>query len=254
MYNLVVGLALGGLFFNMLSVLIRLISKKFREDLAEIFLAITLFGLMWFIFIYLMVITQYIQYIPNLYNKGIPIYYLTAPCLYFYVRFKLYPSQVLPRYWFLHLIPFLFGLIDIIPYMLTGPEEKQAFMVLLTQNASLGFKHEYGFVNQQWHYVLKLSLAIIYLMAQWRLLFMADATAYPYPPRLRFTLYFYTLFFSLFTLLRLGIVLNILFNRPQAMYILKDVDQLFWPSGLYLLFGMWLFLTSIKYVYKQKQI
>lgn len=240
MYNLVVGFAAGGILFSFICILLRLIDKRLHRNLAEVLLAVALFSLMWFVFIYLMVITGYIQYIPNLYNKGIPLYYLTAPCLYFYVRLKLYPAQGLPRYWFLHLLPFFFGLIDILPYMLISYEEKQAFVLRLAQNPSLGFRHEYGFVNQQWHYVLKQLLSILYLMAQWRLLFMADATAHPYAPRLRFMLYFYTLFFSLFTLLRLGMVLNILLNKPQAIYILQDLNQLCWISGFYLLFSIWI--------------
>ena len=146
----------------------------------------------------------------------------------------------IPRYWLLHALPFLFGLVDIIPYMLTSMSEKQAFMLKLTQNISLGFEHRYGFINQQWHYILKLTLAVIYLFAQWRLLFMADAMGHAYSRGMRFNLYGYTLIFSLFTLLKVGMLFNILFNRQQASYILMDPGKLFWISVLYLLVGIWL--------------
>jgi len=239
-YDLVIGFAAGGILFSFLAIIIRLVDHRLRSDLAEILLSVALFSLMWFAFIYLMIVTRYIQYIPNLYNKGIPLYYLIAPCSYYYVRLKLYPLAKVSKRWLVHAIPFLFGLIDIVPYMVISMAEKQAFMSRLVSDVSLGYKHDYGFINQQWHYVIKLALAAIYLFSQWQLLFMADATAHSYGRKLRFSLYGYTVIFSLFMLVQLGMVFNIVFNRQQASYILMDFDKLFWVSLLYLLVGIWL--------------
>lgn len=240
MYDAVIGFAISGILFSLLAILIRVIDPRMRRDRAEILLSIALFAIMWFTFIYLMIVTQYIRYVPYLYNKGIPLYYLIAPCSYFYVWLKLHPVAKMPRSWLLHAIPFVFGLIDIIPYMLISTEEKKTFLADLVQHISLGFEHNYGFIDQKWHYLLKLTLAIFYLLAQWRLLFMADATSHHYRSGQRFSLYGYTLLFSLFILFQWGMVFNVLFNRKQAAYILADFDQLFWISLLYLLFSVWL--------------
>jgi len=253
MYNLVIGFAGGGIFFSFLAIVIRLIDGRLRRDLAEILLAIGLFSLMWFVFIYLMVVTRYIQFIPNFYNKGIPLYYLIAPCSYLYVRLKLHPTSRLPQGWLLHTLPFWLGLIDIVPYMLTPMAEKQAFMARLAENISLGFEHGFGFIDQQWHYILKLTLGVIYLFAQWRLLFMADATGHAYSRGLRPALYGYTLIFSLFTLLNVGVVFNILFNRQQSSYILMDPEKLFWISLLYLLVGVWLCIDPYTRIRNRRQ-
>lgn len=239
-HHAVVGFAISGILFSLLAIFIRIIDTRMRRDWAEILLSIALFSLMWFVFIYLMILTKYITHIPNLYNKGIPLYYLIAPCSYFYVRIKLYPVVNVPGYWLLHAIPFVFGLIDIIPYLLVSEVEKQAFLADLVEHINLGFEHSYGFIDQKWHYIFKLALAVLYMLAQWRLLFMADATSYRYTPGLRFSLYSYTLIFSLFVLIQLGMIFNILFNRRQAAYILLDYNQLFWISLLYLLFSLWL--------------
>lgn len=250
MYNVVIGFSIAGIGFSLLAILIRFIDRRLRSDFAEILLSIALFAIMWFVFIYLMVVSRYIPNLPNLYNKGIPLYYLIAPCFYLYVRLKLYPTSKMPTSWLLHALPFFFGLIDTIPYILMSTAEKQAFLADLVQHVDLTFEHDYGFIHQQWHYILKLTLSLIYLLAQWRLLFMADATGHHYAPGLRFTLYGFTLLCSLFTLMQISMVLNMVFNRQQAAYILLDFGQLFWISGLYLLFSIWLctgpYLTRLR--------
>ncbi len=239
MNSLVIIFAAVGLVFSALGIVLRLIDRRRRRDYAEIALSIALFAIMWYAFIYMMILTGYIKHIPNLYNKGIPIYYLTAPCTYFYIRIKLYPAKKLPRYWYFHALPFLFGLIDIIPYALASDAEKQALMAQLVERMRTGFEHGYGFINQQWHYVIRLSLAFIYLLAQWRLLFMADTDEMG-TPKLIFSLYSLTIIYSLFIAFQLSMILNILFNRIQASFILKDAHQLIWVSGLYLLFSIWI--------------
>ena len=238
-HHAVVGFAISGILFSLLAIFIRIIDTRMRRDWAEILLSIALFSLMWFVFIYLMILTKYITHIPNLYNKGIPLYYLIAPCMFFYVKLRLRQIHKLPRYWYLHLAPFVFGLVDIMPYALTSSAEKQALMVRLVTNIRTGFEHEYGFINQQWHYIIRLLLAFAYLLAQWRALFMADTEDGVISRRLLFSLYTLTIIYSLFIAIQVGMVMNILFNQLQASYILRDADQLIWIGGLYLLFSLW---------------
>jgi len=235
----VIVFAVAGVSFSALGIILRIIDRKWRQDKAELFFSVALFAIMWYAFIYMMILTGYVARIPNLYNKGIPLYYLIAPCLYFYVRIKLQKRYKLPRYWYLHLLPFVVGLIDIMPYALASAAEKQALMERLVTNMRTGFEHEYGFIDQQWHYVARLSLAFIYLLAQWRLLFMVDTDEDGVAKRFLFSFYVLTVIYSLFIAVQVSMVLNILFNRIQASYILKDAHQLIWISGLYFLFSLW---------------
>jgi len=239
MDRLVIIFATMGIAFSALGIVLRLTDKHHRRDIAELLLSVALFAIMWYAFIYMMVLTGHIRYIPNLYNKGIPLYYLIAPCAYFFVRIKLDPTKKLPRYWYLHLLPFLFGLVDIIPYALASASDKQALMERLVENIRVGFEHRYGFIDQQWHYIVRLSLAFVYLLAQWQLLFMVDLEETRLSRRLLVSLYWLSIIYSLFIAFQLSMVLNILFNRIQASYILKDAGQLIWLSGLYLLFSIW---------------
>lgn len=240
MQSLVNLFAISGIAFSALGILLRLFDRQLRRNLADILLNVAIFAIMWYAFIYLMILTGYIRHIPNLYNKGIPLYYLVAPCAYFYTRLKLYPAETMPRYWYLHAIPFLLGLIDIMPYAWASYAEKQALMERLVADMRVGFEHEYGFIHQQWHYVAKLFLAFLYLMAQWRLLFMVDIGETDVSAKLLFSLYLLTILYSLFVAIQVSMVLNILFNKVQASYILKDAGQLVWISGLYLLFSIWI--------------
>jgi len=237
METLVIIFAIAGVSFSALGIILRIANRKRKQDKAEPFLSVALFAIMWYAFIYMMILTGYVIHIPNLYNKGIPLYYLIAPCMYFYVRIKTQRRYRQPRYWYLHLLPFVLGLIDIMPYALASGTEKQELMMRLVTNMRVGFEHGYGFIDQQWHYVIRLLLAFIYLLAQWRLLFMAELEELA--KSLLASLYALTIIYSLFIAVQVSMILNILFNRIQASYILKDAHQLIWVSGLYLLFSLW---------------
>ena len=239
MDRLIIVFGIAGIALSGVGIVLRIIDYRRRRDLAELLLSVALFAIMWYAFIYIMVLTGYVTRIPNLYNKGIPLYYLIAPCAYFYVRLKLEQTSRLPRRWYVHLVPFAAGLVDIMPYALASSAEKEALMVLLATNMRMGFEHEYGFIDQQWHYVARLLLAFVYLLAQWRLLFLADIEEEGLSKRRIVSLYIWSLFYSLFIAVQVGMVLNILFNQVQASYILKDAQHLIWVSGLYLLISIW---------------
>src|SRR5690606_5228580 len=113
----------------------------------------------------------------------------------------------------------------------------QELMGRLVTNMRMGFEHGYGFIDQQWHYVIRLSLAVVYLLAQWRLLFMAELEEVS--KSLLVSLFALTIIYSRFIAVQVSMILNILFERVQASYILKDAHQLIWVSGLYLLFSLW---------------
>jgi len=237
---LVVVFTVIGILLSALGISFRLFPRNGRYDLAELLLGIALFAIMWQVFIHLMILTRQIVHIPNLYNKGIPLYYLVAPAFYFFVRMRLQHVSRLPRYWYLHLIPFLFGLVDILPYVFVANAEKIAFLERLIDDPRLGYQHLYGFVPQPCHYTLRLFLAFIYLIMQWGYLFKTDSTDGSVSSGMLKYLYFLTSFYTLFIAFQVGMFFNMLFNRAQAGYILIDVEQLIWLSALYLLLSFWI--------------
>lgn len=194
---------------------------------------------MWQVFIHLMIFTEQIVNVPSLYNKGIPLYYLVAPALYMYTRVKL--GEAIPKHWLIHLIPFILGLIDIMPYVFVDYAEKVSFLLRLVENPRLGYQHGYGFVPQQVHYICRLSLALVYLVVQWRMLFLVDRMAFDPPLPRQISLYVLNMLYTLFIAFQMGIVFNIFFNQVQAGYILLDASQLIWLGTFFFLLSLWSF-------------
>src|SRR5690606_22130717 len=198
MHSLVITFAIMGMVLSTLGIAFRVFNGNVRRDPAEVLLGIALFAIMWQVFVHLMILTQQIVKIPNFYNKGIPLYYLVAPAFHFFIRMRLQLDRKLPKYWYIHLIPFVFGLIDILPYVFVDNSEKVAFLKQLIIDPRLGYEHEYGFVHQEVHYILRLFLALIYLVMQWGALFMTDSTDSPVPSSTLKYLYFLTSLYTLF--------------------------------------------------------
>ncbi|TJY61347.1 hypothetical protein FAZ19_22270 [Sphingobacterium alkalisoli] len=174
-----------------------------------------------------------------MYNKGIPFYYLTAPCSYYYTLLLLYPGARISRYWYLHLIPFVFGLIDIIPYTLASAQEKAQLLALVVSDIKMGFRHSYGYIEQKWHYILRFGLSAVYLVAQWRLLYIYDPRENSrfqvrWPLAISFAV-----IYSLQILLQGTLVMTVLSNELQGTFLLRDINQVIWISLFFLLLTLW---------------
>ncbi|WP_293879739.1 MULTISPECIES: hypothetical protein [unclassified Sphingobacterium] len=232
---------LGGLFCasGLLFRLFRFI--KYRE-VGELLLCVGVMALIWHVLIYCMIYTGEIQYYPRIYNKGIPFYYLVGPCFYFYVWLKFTTNATLPKFWILHLLPFFFGLVDIIPYALAPVAEQKQLLKMLVEDIPLGFKHHYGFVDQQLHYMLRFALAIAYAIGQWRMYYISDAAS----KAVKREVLIFNCVYSTYLLLQCSMVLAIIFNSSQEAYILKSLDKLVWVSFCFLLFSLWFVVDGIK--------
>lgn len=232
---------IAGLALSLLAIVWHFAFAISRQSRKEMLLGIMATALFWHVFIYLLIFTGLIRIVPNLYNKGIPFYYLIAPCAYFFVLFSLFPRVRWSRYWWLHLIPFVLGAIDMIPYLVASAQEKKALLELIVYNMQMGVQHGYGYVDQKWHYIGKFLLAFIYLIAQWRLLYLHDDDLSPISVSAKRNIIGFNIVYSLQLLLQGGMVLSLLFNRTHSSFMMQDMDQLRWVSLVYLLFSCWLF-------------
>ncbi len=212
------------------------------KDRGQLLLCVGVLALIWHVLIYCMIYTGEIQYYPRIYNKGIPFYYLVGPCFYCYVWFKYSPSAVWPKYWIVHLLPFCFGLFDIIPYALAPVAQQKQLLKMLVEDIPLGFKHHYGFVDQQLHYILRFALAIVYAIGQWRMYYISDAVS----KVIKREVLIFNCVYSTYLLLQCSMVLAIIFNRSQEAYILKSLDKLVWVSFCFLLFSVWFIVDTVK--------
>jgi len=239
-----ISFALIGGVICLMGLILRVLLYKINKDQSNLLLCIGVMALIWHVFIYCMIYTGEIQFYPRIYNKGIPFYYLVAPCFYFYVRLKLQPSAPWPKYWGLHFLPFFFGLIDVIPYALIPTEQKKEFLKMLVEDIPMGLKHSFGFVDQKLHYILRFSLAIAYAIGQWRMLYITEGIKKEVKNEVKRFNNIYTAYL----LLQCSMVVAIIFNTVQEAYILKSLDKLIWVSFCYMLFSIWFIVDAVKKV------
>lgn len=232
-------------FFGLLFRLFRFFKYN---DKGQLLLCIGVMALIWHVLIYCMIYTGEIQNYPRIYNKGIPFYYLVSPCFYFYVWLKFNSSAIVPKFWMLHLVPFFFGLIDVIPYAVAPLAEQKKLLEMLVEDIPLGFKHHYGFIDQQLHYVLRFTLAIAYVIGQWRMYYIADSEV----KAVKREVLIFNCLYTFYLLLQCSMVVAIVFNRTQEAYILKSLDKLIWIGFCFFLFSLWFIadgIRSYKYEY-----
>lgn len=223
----------------LIGISLHLIKWRQHLHLAQKVLCIAVVGMTWHISIYTAIQTETIRQFPYLYNKGIPFYYLIAPCIYYYTLLTLYPKARIAKYWFIHLLPFFVGLIDVIPYALASRADQLALIDQVIADMRKGFSHSYGFIDQKWHYLLKYALAFIYLMAQWRLVFIYEPTGVLAGLKEKRSMLGFLLVYSIHFVFQGGMILNLVANESQSNYILQDTDQLIYVCLFYLIFSIW---------------
>lgn len=256
--NLAITLALTGVLLCVIGVVMRLVKLRKHNRTAECLICVSAAALLWHALVYVLIYTGLIREVPNLYNKGIPFYYLIAPATFFATQFTLFPNSKYPRFWWLHLLPFVLGIIDIIPYAIAPLVEKKALLENVVKDMKMGVLHQFGYINQKWHYILRFFLAFVYLMAQWRLIYVHDHRFSALAPSIKSYMIWYACFYSLHLLMQTSLVLSLLFNQLQSSFIMRDIDQLIWVSLFYFVFSLWIFLSALSkplgsYVYKNVQ-
>ena len=127
-------------YFAILTIILTLISTFFNSRvnkaifyLSGFLISVTIYGLAHYY--YFSGESLFIFSIINIHF--LPVYYLSGPMLFFYVRSTLKDNSQLSKIDFLHFIPFLIGLIYIIPYSFQSFEYKIAFSTRLLADDEL---------------------------------------------------------------------------------------------------------------------
>ncbi|MET0572850.1 MAG: hypothetical protein ABWZ79_15605, partial [Pedobacter agri] len=129
-----------GAIFIFFVVISQLIIYHDNKGYLNLLLAITILGIIWYGMIFLLTNSGNLKDYPMLYNKGLPLYYLMAPCLFLYFRGSLFPQHsAYQRVHLLHLTPALPALISIIPYNLLSRSEQRRVVEQIVNDISLLF-------------------------------------------------------------------------------------------------------------------
>lgn len=214
---------------------------------ANLLLTIAVFALAWYAMMYVLVISGIIRQVPDLYNKGIPLYYLIAPCCYLYLRFSLYPGREFARRELYHFLPALLAIADVLPYAFASREEKLQLLDQISTDASKTYQHSLSLIPQQCHYIFRLIQAVVYIFLQWHLLVRFPSWR-ERSQELRKWLYNFTMLITLLNLLQALIMAGIILFPGSAgrllhhsmpvvgmciVFFLMSVMLFFKPAVLY---------------------
>ena len=238
---------IAGIFTSILVILLLQIFGK-KSRLPNIMLSVALLAVAWYAMMSLLIFSGQIQYFPNLYYKGHPLYYIFAPCCYLYVKFLVSPGRGIKRKDWIHLIPVVLAIIDTLPYILEDFSVKQHLMNLLAKDHSLNFKHTYGFINSKWHYFIRGVLSFLYLGFQWKIFIAFLSKGVSDKNQIRWIFSFNTIVSVL------NLALAIMIVEGVWMDFTSVIDKGFFPlfiSFAMILFGSILFFWP-EYIYGLK--
>ncbi|MFD1630088.1 helix-turn-helix domain-containing protein [Pseudopedobacter beijingensis] len=188
-----------------------------RKLWVNLMLGIVLAAIAWYsLMIYLMISGEVCNF-PNLYNKGNPLYYLFAPCSYLYIKLSLSKNKKLHKYDWLHFIPAALSIIDLVPYMLKSPEERQYIVDLVAQDPKWNFQYKYAFLTHGTHNIIRAIQQIIYIVFQTQLLIKFRNEIID--KKQKYWLFTYNAFFSVLTISTITVLVRTLLFSAEALRV-----------------------------------
>ena len=153
-----------------LTVYILLFKKNALRSYSDYVLSISILGQIYAVLLFLLVFSGSIIHLPHLYRTAAPITFLIPPLSYLYVRSVLYNEKRWQGVDFLHLLPFLFFLINYFPFFLSPLEYKLEIVSKTIADKNFGIVKQLGFLPESVFYLFRPVQAVIYVVFQWRLI------------------------------------------------------------------------------------
>lgn len=154
MYAWVYTILCGLLLFNGISLISRKVAVNFK-----------FLGVFYILFAYQMFITHFrvagtMYLLPHFFKTGSLVGYLYGPIFYFFLNATIQSDFKLRIKNFIHFIPFLLHLIELLPFFMLSAEEKR---ILYLRNPQTYFMDvDWGFFSQRIHTIFKCILIIAY--------------------------------------------------------------------------------------------
>ena len=169
--NLINLFYLGSACFSFLASLLLWKNSKNYNNLANKVLSLFFFAIGYSIFGYLLIVSEWIVYVPLLYKTPLPFGYLIYPSLYLYIQLILTNKTSISRKNWLHFIPFFIAIIDLLPFYFMPLKDKNSIISNLLHEFSNTYLVDSGFLPAWTHYVFKQLQSFIYLLLIWKLLY-----------------------------------------------------------------------------------
>ncbi|RZJ90393.1 MAG: AraC family transcriptional regulator [Chryseobacterium sp.] len=239
-----------GAIFIFFTVISQLFIYRNNKRYLNLLLAITILGIMWYGMIFLLTNSGHIKDYPVLYNKGLPLYYLMAPCLFLYFRGSLYPQHsVFKRSHLWHIIPALPALISILPYNLLSRAEQRKVVEEIVEDISLLFNPS-PYIVGDWHWLVFPSIATGYCIGQFMFIRKAQKQGKFSVSNITW-LYIFTAIWTLFFLSMLTVSFRIHYNVEEALETFQHGKVVFFFCFCMLMLSF-LFFLNPEFIYGLK--
>jgi AraC-like DNA-binding protein len=123
-----------------------------------------------FVIMLFLIRTGYILYVPWLYRLPSPVYYLAFPAAWIYVRMVLKDETKLRKTDYLHALPALLHLVEMVPYYFSSYDHKIEVVSADLVNPLGGFKLAEGWMPFYVHNMMRCIQAVAYAIAMWILI------------------------------------------------------------------------------------
>lgn len=159
-----------GILCGLLTVYILLFKKNALRSYSDYLLSVSILCQIWAVLLFLFVFSGSIRQFPYLYRTAAPLTFLVPPLGYLYVRSVLYNEKKWQSFDFLHLLPFVFFLINYLPFFLSPLEYKVEIVLKTIQDKNFGIEKQLGFLPESVFYLFRPIQATLYLIFQWQLI------------------------------------------------------------------------------------
>ena len=171
--------------FSNLVALILLAVKRYTKLPANALLAIFLLGMGFALGMLYLIYTKTILQLPWLYRLPSALYYAMFPAVYLYAKMMVKDQRKMTLWDWLHFLPALLHLIEMMPYYLLPTAEKVQHIRESLMNPIGGFEHNEGWLADYYHNIIRGLMGVIYgvlaLTIGWRvpLIRTKDYVLYP---------------------------------------------------------------------------
>ena len=160
---------LGSIFCSAITVYLLFNKADSYQLFSSRILAVFFIANTWCAIAYLLIISNWIIYIPHFYKTAAPFNFLIPLLGYLYIRTLLKNEVAFQKYDWLHFIPFVACLINYLPLYTMGATEKSKLVALLIEDYSINYTSKDGFLPENIIRGARIIQIPIYLFFQWQL-------------------------------------------------------------------------------------
>jgi AraC-like DNA-binding protein len=116
---------------------------------------------------YIIISTQLIVYLPILYKTAAPFNYLYFPLGYLYIRIVLNNESTYKKTDLIHILPFIFAVVDLLPFYCMPLTEKQNLVYQVVKDNSIIYRYKVGLFPAGIHYFIRIFQGLFYMSLMW---------------------------------------------------------------------------------------